>query len=272
MLLPDGTPFQQKQRHSLTSKQWKCLLGNTQPHLKGYFQLFLPSFTTLIVTTPISASDKKGKRQQLETRSSPEVTANGHNHLLLHPATTFSLYPLHLLPSFQLTWSWEFSASFLLLLSFARPSCTCSFPVLSAPKATKCTSHYTTLLPPWAVWFLQLWDWNRAAGRRRESSVPSKARGMSTFNTVIMVRQIKGRRAKHSTVQNTALYRWRDSPSEHCVAHRRWLWCALKHRAVYGKDREEKQRAPELTVEAWQSTGNKWMLLRGTFIQSDGHF
>lgn len=50
----------------------KMKMSTRKPHLKGYFQLFLPFFTTLIVTTPISASDKKGKKQQqLVTRSSP---------------------------------------------------------------------------------------------------------------------------------------------------------------------------------------------------------
>lgn len=69
--------------------------------------------------------------------------------LLLHPATTFSLYPLHLFPSFQSVQSCQFSASFLLILSFVgHPLALQLSTVLSGPKAIKCTTHYTALLPP----------------------------------------------------------------------------------------------------------------------------
>lgn len=226
---------------------------------KGYFQLFLPSFRaiTLVVTTPTSALDKKGKGQQLVTRSSP-WSAWKWSHFLLHPATTFSLSPLHLLhlfPSFQLAQSCQFSASFLLILSCVGNLLHLQPPtVLSAPKATKCSTHCTALLPPWAVLLLQLWERNWAAARHGEDSVPSKARGMPAFETVIMVRQVVGRRGKHSMVQSTAVYRWSNSCSEHCVVHRRWLWCGLKQlwlQPRQGRDRESSTADKGGLADCW---------------------
>lgn len=110
----------------------------------------------------------------------------------------------------------------------------------SAPKATKRATHYTALLPSWAVLHPQQWERNRAQGRHGESSVSckvrdaagnSRPRGMPSFEVVTMVgmRQVMDRRGKqHSTVQSTAVQSRSNTCSKCCVVRSSWPQRVLK--------------------------------------------
>lgn len=145
-------------------------------------------------------------------------------HVLLHPAITFSLYLLHLLPSFQLpstSKSCQFSPSFLLLLSFLDTFLHLQLPeALSASKATKGTTHYTALLP--LSCFTAVAVGKKLGSRQTGGKLcASKARGMPAFDKVFMVRQVTGRRRKHSMVQSFAVQQFMQ-----------WALCSAQEVAV----------------------------------------
>lgn len=57
----------------------------------------------------------------------------------------------------------------------------------------------------------------------RKGLCQARPGGRLLLTQVIMVREVTGKKGKHSMVQSTAGYRWSDSCSEHCVVHRRRL-------------------------------------------------